>query len=129
MPLIHDPKEKSMSRLLLTVWSVVLMKYRPICCEFICSESMHDLQAHVKIVTISYPSQCTVTCRDCECILDREPNLEKHFRILLIEKTKMERMLVKDVKNIAIAYSYSRIPWQKSMPRLPMTVWSVVLTK
>ena len=70
--------------------------------------------AHVKIVTILNPARCTVTCRDCECILDRERNLKEHLK-LIRGKTKIERMLVKDVKIIAIAYSYSRITWQKIM--------------
>ena len=59
----------------------------------------------------------TVTCRDCECILDREHNLKVHFRIVFTENTNVERMLVKDAQIIALAYSFSRIPWQQSMSR------------
>ena len=60
-------------------------------------------------------ARLTGTCRDCECILDGEHNHKVHFRILFIEDTKVERMLEKDAKIIAMALGFSRITWQKSM--------------
>ena len=81
--------KKTMSRLLLTVRSVVLMKYRPICCEFICRESMRDLRAHVEIVNAYWTeniitryiseSYSSKTQKSKECLRKMRKSLQWHW--------------------------------------------------
>ena len=106
------------------LWSV---KRQRVTTAFDCEKCGFDeVQTHLLRVHMQRKhARFTGTCRDCECILDGEHNHKAHFRILFIEDTKVERMLEKDAKIIAMALGFSRITWQKSMSWLPILyeVW------
>ena len=104
---------------------IITMKYRysmipwkgRVTIAFDCEKCGFDeVQTHLLRVHMQRKhARFTGTCRDCECILDGEHNHKVHFRILFTEDTKVERMLEKDAKIIAMALGFSRITWQKSM--------------
>ena len=115
---------------------IITMKYREsmiswgkkcVTTAFDCEKCGFDeVQTHLLRVHMQRKhARFTGTCRDCDCILDGEHNHKAHFRILFIQDTKVERMLEKDAKIIAMALGFSRIPWQKSMSWLPILceVW------